>query len=335
MTAFGGSIKLTGESEYRRALQQITSDLKSMSSALKTQTADFNSSDKSVKNSAEAQRQLNEIIKKQQSTISTAKSALASYSVEMQRQTTLHNQLNKEYKNAVLELERVKKSSGENSAEYKKQAQVVDELADKLAESNLKLDENKSTMAALKNEINSSNKVIANAKEQMDKLGDEAQDTGEQAKKAGDGFTVFKGILADLGSKAIQTAISGLKKLGTSLVDLGKQSISQYGRYEQLVGGVETLFKDSSGIVQKYAADAYKTAGISANEYMDQITSFSASLLQSLGQDTKKAAEYGNLAIIDMSDNANKMGTSIGMIQNAYQGFAKQNYTMLDNLKLG
>lgn len=116
---------------------------------------------------------------------------------------------------------------------------------------------------------------------------------------------------------------------------LTKSSLEQYAEYEQLVGGVETLFKQSADIVQQYADNAYKTAGMSANEYMDTVTSFSASLLQGLGGDTAKAAEVANQAITDMSDNANKMGTSMQMIQNAYQGFAKQNYTMLDNLKLG
>ena len=116
---------------------------------------------------------------------------------------------------------------------------------------------------------------------------------------------------------------------------LTKSSLEQYAEYEQLVGGVDTLFKQSADIVQQYADNAYKTAGMSSNEYMDTVTSFSASLLQGLGGDTAKAAEVANQAITDMSDNANKMGTSMQMIQNAYQGFAKQNYTMLDNLKLG
>lgn len=116
---------------------------------------------------------------------------------------------------------------------------------------------------------------------------------------------------------------------------LTKSSLEQYAEYEQLVGGVETLFKQSADIVQQYADNAYKTAGMSSNEYMDTVTSFSASLLQGLGGDTAKAAEVANQAITDMADNANKMGTGMEMIQNAYQGFAKQNYTMLDNLKLG
>lgn len=135
--------------------------------------------------------------------------------------------------------------------------------------------------------------------------------------------------------KVGKTIAVGLGAGATAIGALAKQSLDSYADYEQLVGGVETLFKDSAAKVQDYADAAYETAGLSANAYMETVTSFSASLLQSLGGDTDKAAEVANRAIIDMSDNANKMGTSMESIQNAYQGFAKQNYTMLDNLKLG
>ncbi len=128
---------------------------------------------------------------------------------------------------------------------------------------------------------------------------------------------------------------AGIGAAATGVAALGTAAVNSYADFEQLVGGVDTLFKESSQKVQKYADNAYKTAGLSANEYMETVTSFSASLLQSLEGDTVKAADAADQAIIDMSDNANKMGTSMEMIQNAYQGFAKQNYTMLDNLKLG
>lgn len=114
-----------------------------------------------------------------------------------------------------------------------------------------------------------------------------------------------------------------------------RQTLMAGANIEQSMGGIETLFKNSSDTIKQYAINAYDTAGISANRYMEQATTFSASLLQSLNGDTAAAAETTNMAIIDMSDNANKMGTSLEMIQNAYQGFAKQNYTMLDNLKIG
>jgi phage-related protein len=134
---------------------------------------------------------------------------------------------------------------------------------------------------------------------------------------------------------AAKVGAAALTAAATGVGALIKESIDQYAEYEQLVGGVDTLFKTASDKVQEYAANAYKTAGMSANEYMDTVTSFSASLLQSLGGDTEKAAQKADQAITDMADNANKMGTGMEMIQNAYQGFAKQNYTMLDNLKLG
>ena len=127
---------------------------------------------------------------------------------------------------------------------------------------------------------------------------------------------------------AIGAAVAGVSALT-------KSSLDAYADFEQLTGGVETLFKTSADKVMQYADEAYKSAGLSANEYMETVTSFSASLLQGLGGDTDLAADVANQAIIDMSDNANKMGSDMASIQNAYQGFAKQNFTMLDNLKLG
>lgn len=136
-------------------------------------------------------------------------------------------------------------------------------------------------------------------------------------------------------TKATKVMATGIAVATGVVAGLTKASIQQYAEFEQLTGGVETLFKTSSDKVMEYANNAYMTAGLSANEYMSTITGFSASLLQGLGGDTVKAAEVGNQAVTDMADNANKMGTSMESIQNAYQGFAKQNYTMLDNLKLG
>jgi len=146
------------------------------------------------------------------------------------------------------------------------------------------------------------------------------------------------GALSHVGSVA-----SGLGKafaVGTAVAavaigGLAKKSVEGFAEWQQLVGGVDTLFKKSSDTVQAYAANAYKTAGLSANQYMETVTSFSASLLQGLKGDTEKSAQYAHMAVTDMADNANKMGTDIARIQDAYQGFAKDNYTMLDNLKLG
>lgn len=155
-------------------------------------------------------------------------------------------------------------------------------------------------------------------------LGNESDQTGGKLSKLG-----------EIGKAAGAAIAAAMAAAGAAVVAITKQAIESYAEYEQLVGGVETLFKTSSDKVLGYAQNAYKTAGLSANQYMETVTSFSASLLQGLGGDTDKAAEIANVAITDMSDNANKMGTDMASIQNAYQGFAKQNYTMLDNLKLG
>lgn len=170
-----------------------------------------------------------------------------------------------------------------------------------------------------------------------------AENAHAELKKIGNvGFSKtlsgLKSIVSTLGKVALKAGAVLAKGIAAGAAGVGalvSQSVMSYADYEQLVGGVDTLFKDSSSAVQKNAQNAFQTAGLSANDYMETVTSFSASLIQSLDGDTAKAADYAHLAIVDMSDNANKMGTDMSSIQDAYQGFAKQNYTMLDNLKLG
>lgn len=142
----------------------------------------------------------------------------------------------------------------------------------------------------------------------------------------------------DAAGQSLGAQLVGTLKKVIAAAGIGKiisESINLGGALQQSLGGVETLFKDSADTVKAYAAQAYKTVGLSANDYMEQTTSFAASLLSSVSQDTQAAADLANMAMVDMADNSNKMGTSMQDIQNAYQGFAKQNYTMLDNLKLG
>ena len=165
---------------------------------------------------------------------------------------------------------------------------------------------------------------VAKSKKELSEVSGEAEKSKSKLSKLGSvAKTVGKGVLAVTGA------------VGAGAVGLVKSVSSSYGALQQSIGGIETLFGKSADKVIKNANNAFTTAGISANDYMQQVTSFSASLLQSLGGDTEKACESADMAIRDMADNANKMGTSMEMIQNAYQGFAKQNYTMLDNLKLG
>lgn len=210
-----------------------------------------------------------------------------------------------------------------------------------------------------KKNLNELNKEVDKVDKSVTKLGNDSEKSGGKLEKFGNiASTALKGSVA-----VIKGVGAGIGVASTAVGVLVKKSVDAYSSYEQLVGGVNTLFgagdksleeyaksvgKTTDEVKDKYdslmsaqstvmenAAKAYTTAGLSANAYMEQITGFSASLVQSLGGDTEKAAEVGNRAIIDMSDNANKMGTNMEMIQNAYQGFAKQNYTMLDNLKLG
>ena len=182
-----------------------------------------------------------------------------------------------------------------------------------------------------KAELNGMERELEETADSADDLGDELKETGEEAEKSGGKFEKLGGVLKGVGAAMGAVALAA----GAAAVKLGKEVITAYADFEQLVGGVDTLFGDSSQTVQNYAANAFKTAGMSANEYMETVTGFSASLIQSLGGDTAKAAEVADMAITDMADNANKMGTDLSSIQTAYQGFAKQNYTMLDNLKLG
>lgn len=161
------------------------------------------------------------------------------------------------------------------------------------------------------------------------------EETSDKAEKTSKKMSSVFGNIGKFMLKAAKVAVVATTAVATGIAGITAKAVSEYADYEQLVGGVETLFKDSSDKVVEYANNAYKTAGLSANEYMDTVTSFSASLLQGLEGDTAQAAEIANTAIVDMADNANKMGTDMASIQNAYQGFAKQNYTMLDNLKLG
>ena len=167
-------------------------------------------------------------------------------------------------------------------------------------------------------------RIILDTSDYDDNLNEASRNTESFANKLKTGLTTA----AKVGAAALTAAATGVAALT-------KASIDQYAEYEQLVGGVDTLFKDASDTIQQYAANAYKTAGVSANSYMQQATAFSASLIQSLGGDTEAAAEYANQAIMDMSDNANKMGTDIESIQQTYQSLMRGNYAMLDNLKLG
>ena len=193
--------------------------------------------------------------------------------------------------------------------------------------------ENSSEVQRWQQALNNATTDVNRTKKQLNDLETGVEGVGDAMDGAGQKTSVFGDVLkANLLGGAI---VSGIKAVASGIKSLISGAVEGYGKSEQLVGGVETLFVSSADTVIKNAENAYKTAGLSANAYMKTVTSFSASLLKSMGNDTEAASKKADQALTDMSDNANKMGTDMQSIQNAYQGFAKQNYTMLDNLKLG
>lgn len=296
----GVRLGVDGEKAFRSSINAINANIKSMGSELKAVTAQF------AKNadSEEALTAKNAVLAK---SIAATKDKISVLDKQLERQAEKLRDLGKALDEVVKAHGADSQAALEAQNAYNNQAKAVAKLQDQLNGA-------KAELAGMENAV----KDNRDAMEEMPGI----------SKRFGDGLKA--GIVA-----AAKAAAAAVAALGAATIALTKSSIDVYSDYEQLVGGVETLFKDSSGQVQEYAQNAFKTAGLSANEYMDTVTSFSASLLQGLSGDTAKAADLANLAITDMADNANKMGTDMASIQYAYQGFAKQNYTMLDNLKLG
>ena len=337
MAGFGGAVKLTGESEYRRALNQITQNLKELSAEMRTVSSAYDKNDKSVTALSAQEDVLNRKLEEQKAKLNVLNSEYSSMSARFAEQTAKHTQLTQEYEREKQKLDEIGRTLGTTSTEYNAQKAVVDQLSNEVRKSTQAQDANEKSMSKMRIAISDAETDINKTKRSLVDLAEQEYRANEEAKKAGNGgFTVLKGALANLTSSAIMGAINGLRQLGGYLVNIGKQAVSSYAEFEQLKGGVETLFGSDAGAqVMANADKAFATAGMSANKYMETVTSFSASLIQSLNGDTMEASKVADRAIQDMSDNANKMGTDIQMIQNAYQGFAKQNYTMLDNLKLG
>lgn len=280
----GPKIGVDGEAEYRRQINQIIQQSKTLKSQMKLVASQFTAATTAEERNAKTASVLSKQI-----------------DVQRERVKLLAEQTGK-----------AAAKYGESDEKTQKWQQALNEAA-----------------AAL----NKMQSELRNASSGVEELGDDMREGSEKALSFGD--VLKANVASDFIVSGIKAMASAIKEATAALVDLGKQSIMGFAEQEQLIGGVDTLFKESSAQVQQYANDAYKTAGLSANQYMETVTSFSASLLQSLGGDTAAAAQKADQAITDMSDNANKLGTDMASIQDAYQGFAKQNYTMLDNLKLG
>jgi phage-related protein len=280
----GPKIGVDGEAEYRRQINQIIQQSKTLESQMKLVASSFTTATTAEEKSAKTASVLSKQI-----------------DVQRERVKLLAEQTGK-----------AAAKYGESDAKTQKWQQALNEAT--------------ATLNKMQSELR-------NTSSGVEELGDDMREGSEKVLSFGD--VLKANVASDFIVSGIKAMASAIKEATAALVDLGKQSIMGFAEQEQLIGGVDTLFKESSAQVQQYANEAYKTAGLSANEYMETVTSFSASLLQSMGGDTQAAAEKANRAITDMSDNANKLGTDMTSIQNAYQGFAKQNYTMLDNLKLG
>ena len=378
MAGFGGAVKLTGESEYRKALKQINQSLRETNADLKLVTAQYAANDKSIAALTAKQSALAKQYEAQAQKVKTLNKEYEQMSARYKQNLANHTSLSTALEVETEKLKQIEQESGKTSKEYQTQAEKVSQLSSEVSKSSKNIEQNETALSKMKvelttattemtktgNELDKMDGALQDASKSSEELGSDVEDSGKKAEEAANGgFTIFKAVLADLTSSVIKSAVEGLKSLGSAAIALGKDAIASYADYEQLVGGVETLFgaggmsmeeyaksvgKSTSEVAGEFAklenaqkvvlsnADkAYKTAGMSANEYMENVTSCSASLISALDGDTFAAAKAADQAIIDMSDNANKMGSDLTSIQNAYQGFAKQNYTMLDNLKLG
>lgn len=293
---FGLKIGLEGEKEFNKALTEINQSFKVLGSEMKVVQSQFDKNDNSVEALTARNQVLNKEIEAQKQKIETLRQALANAS----------------------------ESFGENDR--------------RTQQWQIQLNNATAALNDMERELDRNNAALDDTEREMGDVADSADDLEEELDDAGDAADDSEGKFSKLGGtlKTVGIAMGAVvTAAAAAAVSLGKAVVEAYSEYEQLVGGIDTLFKDSSASLQEYANNAYKTAGMSANDYMSTVTSFSAALISSLGGDTEAAVKYADMAITDMADNANKMGTDISMIQTAYQGFAKQNYTMLDNLKLG
>lgn len=299
-TSIGVKMQMEGAAQFKADLQQITQKSKELAAEMKAAA------------SGEA-----DFAKRQQILGAQIENAGAKIDKLNQKYAQQEAQLDETKR----QLEEAKKAYGEDSAEAQKLTLAVTKQ--------------ETALSKTKTEINK-------ATDELNRLGNESTDTSKDMKEldtsardAGDGFTVFKGVVADLTASTIKAAAAGLKQLGAAFVNLVKSSVKGYGQIEQLQGGVEKLFgKDAPAVVAK-ANDAYKNAGLSAAEYMETVTGVSASLISSLGGDTAKAAQMADMMISDMADNANVFGSSMEDVQTVYASLSKGQFQTLDNLRLG
>ena len=345
---------MDGEKAFRSSINAVNAQIKALGAEMEAVTASF------VKNanSQDALAAKNAVLGR---SIETQNAKMSVLNKEIERQKEVLASLGTALDQASAEYGEQSEQAAAAQNAYNRQSKTVSDLTAQLHKAQKEL-------SGFSGAMEDNNKALAGGGDNMEDLADGAQQAAAGLDRAGQAGLSFGDILkADILSDAIISGVRALadafREVASAAVDLVKDSVAGFSQYEQLAGGVRTLFGTEAQSLEEYAnsigksaeevageyekllasqqtvfdnADkAFQTAGLSANAYMETVTSFSASLLQGLGGDTEAAAQIADKAIVDMADNANKMGTDIGSIQNAYQGFAKQTYTMLDNLKLG
>lgn len=349
----GPKIGIEGEAAFKQSLKNIVQQTKALDAEFKMVTSTFGkNSDAQAKLKAQAEV-LGRQLANQKSRVTlletayeNSKKKLDDLSAALNKATNEHGKNSTEAQAANAAYQRQIGVVAKAKTEWMNAATAANKMADQLADT--------------EDALSKAGQETQSTEEETKKLGTAMEDTGQKSSVFGD--MLKANLLGDAIKAAIGKTVDMIKELGSAFVSLAKSSLEGYGNYEQLVGGVKTLFGTEAGSVEEYAQsvdqsvaevadkynsllrsqetvlknarDSWKTTGLSANAYMETVTSFAASLVSSLGGDTEKAAQYADMALVDMSDNANKMGTDMTSIQYAYQGFAKQNYTMLDNLNI-
>jgi phage-related protein len=354
-SSFGGTVKLSGESEYVKALRNINSNLRAVSSELKLASTEFNNNGQKIGDLRTQNDALNKKLKEEKNVVKVCADAIKNFTEQQTKNKTEIDKLKNSLDSEKQALEKMKNSTTASSSEISKQEKVVAELEKELSKAESTYDSNnkkindykikmnnaKSECSDLSKKIGDNNSILDKAGKSFDSDAKSIKDFAKEEENAGQKtLTLGDLIKGNLISEGIIAGIKGLagamKSVGSAMLDIGKDAVAGFGEFEQLEGGVKKLFGDDvANTVIANANNAFSTAGMSANEYMETVTGFSKSMIVSLNGDTQKAAKLSDQALRDMSDNANTFGTDMQSIQNAYSGFAKGQFNMLDNLKLG
>lgn len=340
MASFGGSIKLTGADEYKNALKQISQSLRETGSELTAVASRYDKNDSSLSTLKAKTTELSGVLAKQVQAYNNLKGSYDTFSAKVSQQTQAHDKLVQTYEKEKQELENIRKASGESSQAFQDQQAKVNDLASAVAKSSQNMNENQIALSKMKTQLNQAEATVNKTAKEIDELGNETEESGEKAKKGSEGYTVFKNILANLGTQAINSALNGLKNLGSTVAGVGKQALASYGEYEQLVGGVESMF----GGTEKGAEQINKVLDLSEKAWQDltmsqndYITAFNSTypLMKNDIEDQNEAIEKTNRIMTLNSDLANTFGYSMEEASNAVNWALKGTFSYLDNLNIG